>query len=111
DPLLMKVVEDDYGYVAEGAVPLSTLGLKITDGLRIKFDWGMLVTDASGNQVNQRIYWANKATAIVADAPSEAVLTPHLWGHMIFRNRARDVAAQQASDQELGRESDSDDAT
>ena len=28
----------------------------------------------------QRIYWNNKATGIVQDVPSEAMLAPHLWG-------------------------------
>lgn len=31
-------------------------------------------------QTAQRVYWANKATAITADLPSEAELTPRLWG-------------------------------
>ena len=31
-------------------------------------------------QTTQRVYWNNKATAITADVPSEAELTPKLWG-------------------------------
>lgn len=31
-----------------------------------------------------REYWANKATQITADAPSEAELHPELWGHVRF---------------------------
>ena len=33
-----------------------------------------------GLQTIQRIYWNNKATGIVQDVPSEAMLAPHLWG-------------------------------
>ena len=38
------------------------------------------VASPSNGQATQRIYWANKATAITADVPSEAELTPKLWG-------------------------------
>jgi hypothetical protein len=40
----------------------------------------------SGGQTTQRVYWSNKATAITADVPSEAELTPRLWGKWkVFR--------------------------
>jgi len=32
----------------------------------------------------QRVYWSNKATGITADVPSEAMLTPSLWGLFTF---------------------------
>jgi hypothetical protein len=32
----------------------------------------------------QRVYWSNKATGIPADVPSEAELTPQLWGRWEF---------------------------
>ena len=87
----------DRGYVVEAVVPLKLLGLKLTDGMRVKLDWGMLVSDESGNQVMQRLYWANKATGIVADAPSEARLQPELWGHAIFHFADRDPAKREAA--------------
>jgi hypothetical protein len=62
----------------EISVPLAVLGLKPQAGMRIKGDIGILRGD--GKQTNQRIYWANKATAIVSDVPTEAELTPKLWG-------------------------------
>ena len=34
----------------------------------------------SNFQTTQRVYWSNKATAITADVPGEAELTPKLWG-------------------------------
>ncbi len=38
------------------------------------------VLRGAGGQMTQRVYWTNKATAITADVPSEAELTPKLWG-------------------------------
>jgi len=66
----------------EIAVPLSVLGLKPQAGTQIKGDIGILRGD--GKQTTQRIYWANKGTAIVSDVPSEAELTPGLWGTWEF---------------------------
>ncbi len=55
--------------------------------MRLKLDWGVLVSGPDGNEVLRRVYWANKATNIVADAPSEARLSPHLWGHVRLLNQ------------------------
>jgi hypothetical protein len=77
---------DDQQYTIEAAIPLAALGLKPTSGMRLKMDWGVLVTGPDGNEVMRRIYWSNKATSIVADAPSEARLQPHLWGHVRFHD-------------------------
>lgn len=74
------------GYVLEAAVPLSALGLKPVANMRLKCDWGVLSTDQDGNVVLRRRYWSNQATGVVADAPSEARLTPHLWGHIRFHD-------------------------
>jgi hypothetical protein len=70
----------------EISVPLALLGLNPTDGTRIKGDIGILRGD--GTQTTQRVYWNNKATAIVSDVPSEAELTPALWGIWEFRAAA-----------------------
>ena len=71
-------------YVVEAAIPLATLGLKITKDLRLKMDWGVLASGPDGTEVLRREYWSNKATQIIADAPSEAILHPDLWGHVRF---------------------------
>lgn len=76
--------EEEQHYILEAAVPLAALGLKPEPGLRLKCDWGILTTGPNGNEVLRRIYWANKATQVVADAPSEARLHPNLWGHVRF---------------------------
>ena len=66
----------------EISIPLGLIGLKPRVGLTVKGDIGVLIGD--GDETNQRIYWSNKATANTADTPSEATLTPGLWGTFIF---------------------------
>jgi len=64
------------------AVPLSVLALNPQPGMRIKGDVGILRGD--GQTTTARVYWANKATGIVSDVPTEAELTPGLWGTWMF---------------------------
>ena len=66
----------------EIAVPLALLGLEPRPGLEIRGDVGIL--RGQGGVTTQRVYWSNKATAIVADVPSEAELRPGLWGRWKF---------------------------
>jgi hypothetical protein len=66
----------------EFSIPLDTLGLKVEPGMIVKGDIGLL--RGNGFQTLQRVYWANKATGITADVPSEAMLTPQLWGKWQF---------------------------
>lgn len=66
------------------SIPLATLRLRPEAGLRLKGDVGILRGD--GFQTLQRVYWSNKATGITADVPSEAMLTPALWGNWQFVN-------------------------
>jgi len=68
----------------EVSIPLITLGLIPKDGLSIKGDLGILRGD--GNETIARTYWSNKKTAITDDVPSEAMLTPYLWGNFTFYN-------------------------
>ncbi|WP_020473463.1 NHL repeat-containing protein [Zavarzinella formosa] len=70
--------------IVEASVPLAELGLKPMDGVRVKFDWGVLVAGPDGTEVLRRIYWANKGALVTADTPSEARLNPHQWGHARF---------------------------
>lgn len=66
----------------EMSVPLAALGLKPVPGLGLRGDIGIL--RGNGFQTTQRVYWSNKATGITADVPSEAELTPQLWGRWEF---------------------------
>jgi len=65
------------------SIPLDALDLKPVAGETIKADIGIL----RGNSVQtlQRVYWSNKATGITSDVPSEAELTPGLWGEWKFK--------------------------
>jgi hypothetical protein len=85
--LAAGVEKDDKGKtrnaIYEISVPLAALGLTAADGQSLKADIGIL--RGNGFQTLQRVYWNNKATAITADVPSEAELTPALWGKWIFK--------------------------
>lgn len=62
----------------EISIPLTALHWQPKPGTIYRADIGVL--RGSGGQTTQRVYWSNKATAITADVPSEAELTPALWG-------------------------------
>jgi len=66
------------------SIPLATLGFKPVAGEKVKADIGIL--RGNGLQTVQRVYWNNKATSITSDVPSEAELTPNLWGSWVFRS-------------------------
>jgi hypothetical protein len=66
----------------ELSVPLATFGLEPGPGQSIRADIGILRGD--GFRTVHRVYWQNKATALTADIPSEAMLTPDLWGRWHF---------------------------
>ena len=66
----------------EVSVPLAVLGLSAKAGQTTKGDIGIL--RGNGFQTLHRVYWNNKATAMTADVPSEAMLTPNLWGKWVF---------------------------
>ena len=62
----------------EVSIPLTALHWQPKPGETYRADLGVL---RGGNQqTTQRVYWSNKATAITADVPSEAEITPRLWG-------------------------------
>ncbi len=85
--ITMDAVEDVTGSVTfatdgtgnhEISIPLETLHWRPKAGDTVRADLGVL--RGANFQTTQRIYWSNKATAITADVPSEAELTPKLWG-------------------------------
>ena len=73
------VMQGDKDFTVEMSVPLNLLGVTISPTSRMKMDWGVLISN-DGNQVKQRLYWANKAATGTADEAVEARLEPHLWG-------------------------------
>lgn len=82
------VAEED-GYALEMTLPLAELGLDPVRHGRMRFDWGILETDAEGSSTLRRSYWANPHAPTVADAPSEARLEPSLWGWARLPGRDR----------------------
>jgi hypothetical protein len=81
------------GYTLDVTLPFKAIGLDPQPGRRIKFDWGILETDAEGAAVLSRSYWSNKTTSTLADAPTEARLEPDLWGWAIFPGRNQQAAS------------------
>jgi len=67
----------------EFSIPLALLGLKPQAGQTIKGDIGILRGD--GSETMGRVYWSNKASGITSDVPSEATLSPQLWGRVEFK--------------------------
>ena len=90
----IAAVRDDTKYTIEAAIPLADLGIKPKPGDRLKIDWGVLVSGKDGHEVMRRVYWANKATGVIADAPSEARLHPQLWGYLRVLGKHEDVLDQ-----------------
>ena len=64
------------------SIPLKTLRLVAPAGTSLKGDIGVL--RGNGIETLQRSYWSNKATGLVSDVPSEAELTPKMWGEIHF---------------------------
>jgi len=83
---LQLVKGTDGGF--EFSIPLEVLGLRPAPGLTLRGDVGVL--RGNGLQTVQRVYWSNKATGLVSDVPSEAELTPQLWGTLKFVADAKD---------------------
>jgi hypothetical protein len=72
------------GYTLEIAVPLKALGLEPKPGMRLPADFGILLGDEKGQETRERLYWANPATALITDIPSEIELRPAMWGTVEF---------------------------
>ena len=78
----VELAQDDSGRF-EASIPLAALGLEPKPGMRIKADIGVLRGE-DGHLTIGRHYWSNKSTNITQDVPSEAELTPGLWGVLEF---------------------------
>jgi DNA-binding beta-propeller fold protein YncE len=68
-------------WTLEAAIPWKSLGVTAPKpGVRLRGDMGILQADGGGMRTINRLYWAGKSQTVVADLPSEARLTPSLWG-------------------------------
>jgi hypothetical protein len=59
--------------------------LKPEPGQLLRGDIGIL--RGNGTETTARVYWSNKATGITSDVPSEAMLTPMLWGGVELKGK------------------------
>lgn len=70
--------------VVSATLPLKDLGLKPVIGTTHRMDWGVL-SSRDGNLTTARKYWANAMASGTTDEPTEARLTPNLWGFVRFQ--------------------------
>lgn len=80
----VKVDAQGKRYVVEAAIPLAALGLKLTDGLALRGDFGATHGDKSGKDTMLRSHWNNQATGIVNDEVFELRMGPANWGEITF---------------------------
>ena len=83
--ITVKPHGDKRGYVVEAAIPLAALGIKPSDGLVLRGDFGVTHGDAAGKDTVLRTHWSNQATGIVNDEVFELKLEPKNWGELIFK--------------------------
>ncbi len=79
-----KVEAQGKRYVVEAAIPLASLGLKLTDGLALRGDFGATHGDKSGADTALRTHWNNQTTGIVNDEVFELKMEPANWGEISF---------------------------
>ena len=81
----VKVDAQGKRYVVEAAIPLASLGLKVTDGLILRGDFGATHGDKSGADTALRTHWNNQKTGIVNDEVFELRMEPSNWGEITFQ--------------------------
>ncbi|MFA6293366.1 MAG: hypothetical protein WC637_16395, partial [Victivallales bacterium] len=85
----IKVSKQQSGYVLEARIPLNELGVVNPGGRTFLGDFGVIYGDDEGTVNLSRSYWSNKATALVNDVPSEAMLQPNFWGELNFKDKVK----------------------
>ena len=71
------------GYMCTANVPLKSLGIEYTPGLKLLGDLGVLFSDAGGQSTNSRAYLFCRGT-MTADVAEEARLQPREWGTFLL---------------------------
>jgi len=82
DASVAKMEEGNRATV-EAAIPLRSIGLKIQKDMKLKMDWGMLVS-TDGRTVQRRVYWANQSATGTGDVVAEGRFMPQAWGQIVF---------------------------
>jgi hypothetical protein len=83
--VVVKVDAAKKKYAVVAAVPLSSLGLKITPNLALRGDFGVTHGDASGTDTALRTHWNNHQTGLVNDEVFELMMQPKNWGDLVFQ--------------------------
>jgi sugar lactone lactonase YvrE len=81
-PLAMKLIPG--GYAVTAALPLKLIGVETLKGRVLSGDFGILLSDRTGQECTSRNYWSNKAANNTSDVPDEAMLQPVLWSELRF---------------------------
>jgi hypothetical protein len=71
-------------YTVEAAIPLASLGLTPSAGLKIRGDFGATHGNKAGNDTALRTYWSNQETGLVSDEVFELQMSPKNWGVLQF---------------------------
>jgi hypothetical protein len=78
--------------IVEVAIPWTSLGVTAPEtGSKLRGDIGILESDANGVSTINRIYWSGKSQTVICDIPSEARLTPSLWGELYFQDPDKSI--------------------
>ncbi|MGE9290403.1 MAG: hypothetical protein ACQKBT_05410 [Puniceicoccales bacterium] len=78
EAIVLNGKRKDKYYQVEVAIPIDLLGWDPVRQPVTIGDIGILAGD--GGKTISRIYWYNKSTGLVSDAPTEARLQPSMWG-------------------------------
>ncbi len=71
-------------WTLEASVPWKALGVAPPKpGTTIRGDFGYLQSDEHGTRTAGRKYWSGKSQTVICDTPSEARLSPFLWGQFV----------------------------
>lgn len=71
-------------YTVEAAIPVASLGLSITPGVKLTGDIGATHGDRAATDTVLRSYWNNQATGIISDEVFELKMEPKNWGQLVF---------------------------
>lgn len=75
--------KDGGGWDVEAAIPWAELGVPAPKvGERLRGDMGILQSDQNRVKTVGRLYWAGKSQTVISDIPSEARVSPSVWGDL-----------------------------
>ncbi|MEZ0297610.1 MAG: hypothetical protein ACAI35_14270 [Candidatus Methylacidiphilales bacterium] len=77
-------VDAGKGYIVEAALPLDSLGIKLTPKLTLRGDFGATHADPAGVRTRLRTHWSNQHTGLVDDVVFELQPEPANWGELNF---------------------------